>query len=62
VPAVAGASSVHAASDEAREWVVLAALGARDNLALPWVPGWKGEALARRPGIAVFRVRHEAGW
>lgn len=61
-PAVAGASSVHAASDEAREWVVLAALGARDNLALPWAPGWKGEALARRPGIAVFRVRHEAGW
>ncbi|HSK08548.1 MAG TPA: hypothetical protein VK911_03165 [Vicinamibacterales bacterium] len=56
---VPGGVEVHAAADESGDWVVVAALGAPPDLALPWAPGWSVTPLASRPGIVVYRAGYE---
>lgn len=53
---VPGVEAIHAAIDDTGGWTVVVALGAPGTVTLPWAKGWQGEALARRPGIAVFRA------
>ncbi len=56
--AVPGVEATHAAADGSREWIVVAALGASGAATLPWAKGWRGEELARRPGVIVYRALH----
>lgn len=59
--AVPGIEVIQAATDGRGVWRVVAALGAREGVGLPWARGWRAEALARRPGVAVYRVSAAPG-